>query len=164
MPALHSTTAPEPEGPHPDHALLAAGALLDTLIERWVPLALRDEQLSREVARLAHSEGWATITPKGELQSYLPGGLHHIGKLEERLGAMEAAEAELHASISIDRLATFIRTLLPSTPAGLAVHARALRWSFERTFYLRPPPPDGEDDALIFDFLATVERIVRGWQ
>lgn len=162
MPLSHSTPAPSAESPHADAALLAAGELLDMLIERWTPLALRDEQLSRDVARLAHSEGWATLTVDGEIASYIAGGFQKVAEIERQLGASDAIEADTQACISIDRLTTFIRTLLPSTAAGLAVHARALRWSYRREFYLRPPAPGDDDDALIFDFLATVERIARG--
>lgn len=162
MPDLHTMPGAAPEDQHPDLALLAAGALLDTLIAEWVPLALREEQIQRDVARLAHANGWATLTTEGMIYSYAAGSYQKVAELERQLGADAAAEAETRSHIAIDHLADFIRSVLPTTPAGLACHARALRWSFNSDFFLRPPPPDGEEPALVYDFLNTVERVCGG--
>ncbi|AZO65821.1 MULTISPECIES: hypothetical protein [unclassified Mesorhizobium] len=81
-------------------------------------------------------------------------------KISRETGAHEAIDAEHAAYRRIDEINKLIRTIQPTTLAGLAVWAKATRFDCLTVDALAMPLEDADwDDECLIRFLAEVERM-----
>lgn len=140
-------------------ALIELGNELDRLIAEWRHVHEDCEHKCEIWHAIADKEG---VSPQNndEPVAGSEDRLERYFEISRETGAHEAVDAEHAAYRRIDEINKLIRTIQPTTLAGLAVWAKATRFDCLTVDALAMPLEDADwDDECLIRFLAEVERM-----